>query len=594
MEKLITYIIELNQLLKQDKIEIAKQKAKELKKLYPEDAVPDFIEAFIHKTFSDKKKIQESNIEIKNYYRLFFYLYQLIKDTKIENDYFFTKHFENEIIENSFKNKNITNLYEKLESNEKFIHGFQLSILGFTLFEVSVLNQAKIKYTIKSLYKAGFTKNDIYGALYIAYKNINLEWYNIEFKPDDWMKFTKLWFHFIIEPLEKVTIKNYFSIEEIEISDLNNKKEIYFLGENGDGKTILLQAILLALKGNTGNETIFSYINQNEIFQSKASNSKRKLSLTAKLRQLFDYKFETNHKIQESGYQNIFAYGVNRLRKSDKEPEKEGYLTLFDADTYLTSPTQWLKDIQLDYLNYQNKKGKKQLHENDIEPISPKQAKILLEQVINFEEDINKFQIIIDGTDIKFKEKGTSLEFEQLSDGYKSILILLSDLLSQLSNKQPFIENINDYLGIVIIDELGVFLHPKWEFEIARVLRKLFPNIQWIFSTHSPIAILGATSDAVFYKLYKKDGKTKISKPFSPKTFSNKLITGYITSPLFNMPTAKPIAYQYSNVDFETGDYIYSIIHKEVKSRLSKEPLQDDEIKKMVKKLLDKFEKSKK
>ena len=55
-------------------------------------------------------------------------------------------------------------------------------------------------------------------------------------------------FHIESTFLDSIKIKNYFSLKDIEITDLKDKKEIYFVGENGDGKTILLQAILLALK----------------------------------------------------------------------------------------------------------------------------------------------------------------------------------------------------------------------------------------------------------------------------------------------------------------------------------------------------------
>lgn len=490
MRKHITKVKEINNLIRQDNLDFAKQKLTELKKLFPNDDAVNFLNQFFDTIFLKKEKTINWGIDAQEFVERHFYLYHLLKDT----------------------------------------------------------------YLIDNLKKGNI-----------------------------------LPIRFWDMPPIKIKIQNYFSIQNIELDNLSSKKEIYFLGENGDGKTILLQSILLALKGNTGNETVFSYLNQNDKFQE--NNNELKLSA----HMLFDELiFNKNHKEQDGGFDNIFAYGVNRLRKSDKNPDKEGYLTLFDADTYLTSPEQWLKDTQLDYLTYQKKQSENKLTDKDFEPISPEQAVSLLEQIINFEEESKdkKFKIIINGTEIKFIEKGTELEFEQLSDGYKSILILLSDLISHLSKNRPFIESLEHYTGIVIIDELGVFLHPKWEFTLARNLRKLFPNIQWIFSTHSPIAILGASKDAVFYKVYKKNGTTEISKPFTPEMFSDRLINGFLTSSLFNMPTAKPAAFQYKDTDFETGEHIYGIIHKEVHKRLDREPLQNDEIKEMVSNLLDKFEKT--
>lgn len=589
MKKLITYIQELNSLLKQDKLDIAKDKMKELKKVFPDDEAVPFIEtilnAFSFEKIEDFNKQKIKTKKVNSEYRSYFYAYILMKDTDRFKNIIQTKLFEGDFFDKKYRNPD-------LKATDGLEFRFQTFFIGFWLLELSIKNMNQLQPTLNLLFKSGFTQRDIHTSLLFIFNQFDYTWYDFEITQREFSKFSDLLIHFAEMPLDEIKIKNYFSLEDIEITDLGNKKEIYLLGENGDGKTILLQAILLALKGNSGNETIFSYINQNEDFQNRENPElEKKLILSAKLKKLSKYEFKTNHKEQKSSYQNIFAYGVNRLRKSDKETDKEGYLTLFDSDVYLTSPMQWLKDIQLDFLNYQDKEAKKELSEDDIKPILPEQAKLLLEQVINFENDKKKFQINIDGRNISFTEKETDLEFEQLSDGYKSILILLSDLLSHLSKNQPLIHKTPDYSGIVLIDELGVFLHPKWEFTIARILRKLFPNIQWIYTTHSPIAILGASKEAVFYKLYKENGKTRISNPFSPQVFSNKLLSGFVTSPLFNMPTAKPAAYESSKLDFETGDYIYSIIHKEVKKRLEKEPLQDEEIKNMVRNLLDEFEK---
>lgn len=55
--------------------------------------------------------------------------------------------------------------------------------------------------------------------------------------------------------------------------------------------------------------------------------------------------------------------------------------------------------------------------------------------------------------------------------------------------------------GIVLIDELDIHLHPVWQRQIPNMLRKLFPNLQFIVSTHSPFIAAGSGEDAVTYKL---------------------------------------------------------------------------------------------
>ena len=60
----------------------------------------------------------------------------------------------------------------------------------------------------------------------------------------------------------------------------------------------------------------------------------------------------------------------------------------------------------------------------------------------------------------------------------------------------------------MLVDEIGVYLHPKWQYTIVRKLRSWFPLVQFIFTTHSPIVIMGASKDAAFYKVYKEGGVT--------------------------------------------------------------------------------------
>ena len=73
-----------------------------------------------------------------------------------------------------------------------------------------------------------------------------------------------------------------------------------------------------------------------------------------------------------------------------------------------------------------------------------------------------------------------------------------------------------------MVDEIDLHLHPKWQRVIIGKLRKIFPNIQFVFTTHSPTIIQGASDDAVIFRVYrnKKDGKTRISDPSSSNLHS--------------------------------------------------------------------------
>lgn len=98
------------------------------------------------------------------------------------------------------------------------------------------------------------------------------------------------------------------------------------------------------------------------------------------------------------------------------------------------------------------------------------------------------------------KENSKNLHLSQLSAGEQRILFLFFDIAKRIYHANPgkFYdeyskqENSKDILnsatGIVIIDEIDLHLHPKWQSEVLNALNKTFPKIQFIVTTHSPIA----------------------------------------------------------------------------------------------------------
>ena len=112
------------------------------------------------------------------------------------------------------------------------------------------------------------------------------------------------------------------------------------------------------------------------------------------------------------------------------------------------------------------------------------------------------------------EKDGTILNVSQLSDGEKCVLAMFGDLAKRLSLANP---NMDDPLlgeGVVLIDEIELHMHPSWQRMILSVLRKTFPNIQFIITTHSPI-VLSEVDDS--YKIFflSNDGKETIINDFS-------------------------------------------------------------------------------
>ncbi len=84
---------------------------------------------------------------------------------------------------------------------------------------------------------------------------------------------------------------------------------------------------------------------------------------------------------------------------------------------------------------------------------------------------------------------GVPLDLSQLSDGERSFLAMICDLGRRLALANPLLDNPLHGAGVVLIDELEQHLHPSWQREVSEKLRRTFPNIQFIATTHSPFII---------------------------------------------------------------------------------------------------------
>lgn len=80
-----------------------------------------------------------------------------------------------------------------------------------------------------------------------------------------------------------------------------------------------------------------------------------------------------------------------------------------------------------------------------------------------------------------------------LSAGYQSLVWLVFDIASRMAMLNPFLRNqITETPGIVLIDELDMHLHPKWQWRVIDALRETFPQVQFIATSHAPILFSSA------------------------------------------------------------------------------------------------------
>ena len=91
-----------------------------------------------------------------------------------------------------------------------------------------------------------------------------------------------------------------------------------------------------------------------------------------------------------------------------------------------------------------------------------------------------------------FSAFGVLHPFSALSDGYRGFIAWVWDLLVQMARVIPPHAGANAFKqlrGVVIVDEIDLFLHPRWQRGLIEELAEEFPNLQFLFSTHSPLVV---------------------------------------------------------------------------------------------------------
>ena len=118
--------------------------------------------------------------------------------------------------------------------------------------------------------------------------------------------------------------------------------------------------------------------------------------------------------------------------------------------------------------------------------------KIYNEDTLKLHFDIDTFQFSI------LMDNREPFDFNTMSAGYAAVFDIITDLMMRMESQHRY-----DLEGIVLIDEIETHLHVELQKQIVPILTELFPNIQFIMTTHSPF-ILNSASNSVIYDLEKR------------------------------------------------------------------------------------------
>ncbi len=110
------------------------------------------------------------------------------------------------------------------------------------------------------------------------------------------------------------------------------------------------------------------------------------------------------------------------------------------------------------------------------------------------------------------EKNGETLNLNQLSDGEKNMIAMVGDITRRLSMANLNMDDPLNGDGIIMIDEIDLHLHPSWQRLIVSKLTEVFPNCQFIITTHSPQILSHIKAEHIFL-LKQKDENMTVTKP---------------------------------------------------------------------------------
>jgi uncharacterized protein (TIGR02646 family) len=299
--------------------------------------------------------------------------------------------------------------------------------------------------------------------------------------------------------IERVVIKNFRPIGHIDL-DLTRSTSVngpwqMLLGDNGGGKSSILQAIALTLIGPADREAIG--IRPDQVLRHGTRSGSVEVYLGG-LPKPLRLRFEpgaTQFDGEAAPQALLLAYGSMRLLPRDRSLLATGPSStvkvgnLFDPLASITDPTTWLLSLE----------------DAQFEDVA-----LSLKALLTLDERTR----IVRNDDGVFIRQGRQRDsLDELSDGYQSMLVLACDVMKTVLELWASPAQAE---GIVLIDELGAHLHPRWRMRIVGALREILPRVQFVVTTHDPLCLRGLEDGEVVVVRRNESGKVVVISDLPP------------------------------------------------------------------------------
>ena len=284
--------------------------------------------------------------------------------------------------------------------------------------------------------------------------------------------------------LKHIAISGFKSIDRLELAMQSGRDSkggapcLMILGENSTGKSTILSAIALTLAGI--DQAMKLVPRWPALVRSDRTDHWDQLDSRAVEVEIdfhysdarallnFDPLRETVTGSMEPST-IVLAYGprryFDRKRRTRGKGAAQRIKTLFDPLATIPYPADWLAQLE---------------GQQFLEVAKALRLVLALNDEDQFVSEPER------GLCVNANGKITPVEW--LSDGYRSVFAMTVDIMRELLDHYPSLEMAR---AVVLIDEIETHLHPRWKMQVMRSLRRAFPRVQFIATTHDPLCLRG-------------------------------------------------------------------------------------------------------
>ncbi len=297
--------------------------------------------------------------------------------------------------------------------------------------------------------------------------------------------------------IRRVSIRNFKGVPLLDLdippaqpSDIDAPC-MMLLGENSTGKSTTLQAIALALMGEKMRDRMGAAAE--DFLPREDSGWQLDDTVTPEVTIEFDTGEPVRLSIdpiakrfigEEHPATILFSFGSRRFFGKDlvRRQAASSLKSLFDPFAKLQHPGRWIQS----------------LGNEDFNALARAMREVLVLQEEDRIERDEEGRLFV-------RAHGRDSPLEKLSDGYRSLMAMVLDVMRGMLEEWGDLENAR---GIVLVDEVETHLHPRWKLRVMSALRRAMPNVQFIATTHDPLCLRGMRGGEV--QVLIRDGNHQI------------------------------------------------------------------------------------